>query len=609
MKEVREAARGRVKKIGAAPAPGEILGNSLLSIPYLADTGSDDTYLPRQYVGRSGSGDYRRLPTVEKKHAAGGYTVVCRQAVTLDLLLQTAVRQVHLSDVYCKIMEDPEEDFILGNTTLKTLGIDINDQLSHLAAGPPVVDEDPVDLGFPEVVPPSEIHTKLEEMVVAAGDNGFDKGYLNFLRETVFEYEDVFRVDLLADPPADVVPLRITLRPDAKPFRARSRRYFPAQSAFIRDHVRLLKNGIVRRNNISLWACAAVPVPKANRPNEFRLTIAYRPVNAVTIPIAIASTGSDLTSSSESVDGAYGVAGFDMPSGFSQLPLDKDSQDPMSFITDEGVWTPNRVLHGTMDSPLLFQNQMNVVFGDMLRTHLLIWIDDILLYARSPQEFITACAVFWTELVNRRSGVGVPTVALQLAMALSESVAFVNNHFHLLLLTCSSSSAQPGGCAIHSWVTPLHDKLEAVLKVVGRTKRLAAGATPRHLSKLVNSLDIANTALPVAGCVDCSDVRRIGPRLGPGRYTNSQLVDGVSVNEQHHDLLVCKSGKFDNTARRWSIIKKEAYPIIWLWAARNLTYLLVRGNGFHLYYDHKNLIYVFAPDQEVMSFVRGKLQR
>ncbi|KAG3062971.1 hypothetical protein PI125_g24431 [Phytophthora idaei] len=67
------------------------------------------------------------------------------------------------------------------------------------------------------------------------------------------------------------------------------------------------------------------------------------------------------------------------------------------------------------------------------------------------------------------------------------------------------------------------------------------------------------------------------------------------------------SDKFDDTARRWNIIEKEAFPIIW--ASRNLTYLLVRGNGFRLYCDHKNLVYVLAPDQEVRSHVCGKLQR
>ncbi|OWZ11150.1 hypothetical protein PHMEG_00015873 [Phytophthora megakarya] len=301
MKEVREAARGRVKKIGEAPASGEVLVNSLLSIPYLADTGSDETYLPRQYVE-------------ELAGLGAAITVV-------GLPTKTAAGQVHLSEVYCKIMEDPEEDFILGNVMLKALGIDVNDQLSQLAAGPPVVDEDPFDLGVPEVVPPSEIYTKLEEMAVAAGDNGFDK------------------------------------------------------------------------------------------------------------------------------------------------------------------------------------------------------------------------------------------VALEFAMTLSDSVVFVNCHFHLLLLTCSSSSAQP----------------------VGRTKILAAGAAIAWDTTDITAFEQARQLLATsqtlhypsqdASIVLMSDASDRGWGLVVTQIRN--WVDGVSVTEQQHELLVCKSGKFDDTARRWSIIEKEAYPIIW--AARNLT--------------------------------------
>eukprot|EP00644_Phytophthora_capsici_P018719 jgi/Phyca11/132571/e_gw1.182.6.1 len=189
MKEVRQATNGRLKKIGSAPAPGETLVNNLLTIPFLADTGSEETYLPRQYldelIGLGAALDVMRLPCTEKKSAAGGNTVECREAVTLDLLLQTVAGPVHLSDVYCKVMEGLESDFILGNDTLKTLGIDVNEQLSQLASGPPVADEDPFDLGVPPVMPPTEVHVKLEELVAAAGDSGFDRNYLVGLREAV----------------------------------------------------------------------------------------------------------------------------------------------------------------------------------------------------------------------------------------------------------------------------------------------------------------------------------------------------------------------------------------------------------------------------------------
>ncbi|OWZ17648.1 LOW QUALITY PROTEIN: hypothetical protein PHMEG_0008375 [Phytophthora megakarya] len=47
--------------------------------------------------------------------------------------------------------------------------------------------------------------------------------------KVVMEYEDVFRVDLGSDPPADIALLEIKLIEGDKPFPAGSRRYAPAQ--------------------------------------------------------------------------------------------------------------------------------------------------------------------------------------------------------------------------------------------------------------------------------------------------------------------------------------------------------------------------------------------
>ncbi|KAE9313243.1 hypothetical protein PF008_g19783 [Phytophthora fragariae] len=79
------------------------------------------------------------------------------------------------------------------------------------------------------------------------------------------------------------------------------------------------------------------------------------------------------------------------------------------------------------------------------------------------------------------------------------------------------------------------------------------------------------------------------------------------VHQQQHELLVCLSGSFTGSQCNWSIIGKEAYPIVW--ACDKLSYLLLRPGGFRLYCDHRNLVYVFAPGQEVKKHIRGQLLR
>ncbi|OWZ02675.1 hypothetical protein PHMEG_00025723 [Phytophthora megakarya] len=239
MKEIKE--RTKMKTVQTAPQPGEVMVNDLVALPYCADSGWDSTVIPRGIVDEllalGSTMDIFPLAEPIEAVVARGSSVRCHDTVTVDIVLQTAAGIVHLREVSCLIME--------GNSD------------------------------------------KLNEMVVAAGDNGFDPKYLCSLHDRVIEYEDIFRVDIGADPPTDIEPLRIKLIDGAKPFRARARRYPPAQRRFLRMYAKRLELlGFIRQNNQIHWVCAAVSVAKPKSPGEFRMTIDYRPVNAMTVPIA-----------------------------------------------------------------------------------------------------------------------------------------------------------------------------------------------------------------------------------------------------------------------------------------------------------------------------------
>ncbi|KAE9037711.1 hypothetical protein PR002_g6407 [Phytophthora rubi] len=79
------------------------------------------------------------------------------------------------------------------------------------------------------------------------------------------------------------------------------------------------------------------------------------------------------------------------------------------------------------------------------------------------------------------------------------------------------------------------------------------------------------------------------------------------VEEQHHEMLVCRGGTFTKSQVNWSVVEKEGYPIAR--TCGDLEYLLDREKGFHIYCDHSNLIQIFAPGREVKQHVKGKLQR
>ncbi|POM61080.1 putative retroelement, partial [Phytophthora palmivora] len=80
--------------------------------------------------------------------------------------------------------------------------------------------------------------------------------------------------------------------------------------------------------------------------------------------------------------------------------------------------------------------------------------------------------------------------------------------------------------------------------------------------------------------------------------------------EQNHRLLAFLSGRFVNAQSRWPTIEKEAYAIVE--SVKRLEYLLLRPKGFHLFTDHRNLVYIFDPyatDTGMQRYQADKLQR
>ncbi|OWZ03794.1 hypothetical protein PHMEG_00024413 [Phytophthora megakarya] len=116
--------------------------------------------------------------------------------------------------------------------------------------------------------------------------NGKDMQHAETMRAVASQY-NVWADKIGFGPPTAVAPLHVILQDGAAPFRYKQRKYPPLYSQFLRETVQqLLDRGIIRRNNSSRWASAAVPVRKLGTVYKLRLTVDYRPVNALTVSIA-----------------------------------------------------------------------------------------------------------------------------------------------------------------------------------------------------------------------------------------------------------------------------------------------------------------------------------
>lgn len=178
----------------------------------------------------------------------------------------------------------------------------------------------------------------------------------------------------------------LRLKANARPYKTKARKYAPECQEFLESfNCKLVELGWVYENPRSRWACAALPVRKRGG-TDFRQTTDYKPVNAQVEPLA--GVMPNLQVDLQRVQGSTFFGLFDFVRGYWQLSLAKESQEVLSYMTHRKIYTPRRVPQGCADAALYFQTTIERCLAPLLFDHLLVWIDDFLLYARDVDEYL-----------------------------------------------------------------------------------------------------------------------------------------------------------------------------------------------------------------------------
>ena len=169
------------------------------------------------------------------------------------------------------------------------------------------------------------------------------------------------------------------------PFKERHRRIPPHQYEEVRKHLQeMLEMGAIQRSH-SPWASPVVLVRK--KTGELRFCIDLRKLNNRTIKDAHALPR--IEDSLDSLNGAQIFTSLDLKSGYWQVELDEESIPLTAFTVGPlGFYECCRMPFGLCNAPATFQRLMETCLGDMHLQWCIIYLDDIIVFSKTPEEHI-----------------------------------------------------------------------------------------------------------------------------------------------------------------------------------------------------------------------------
>ncbi|KAL0447298.1 UNVERIFIED_CONTAM: Transposon Ty3-I Gag-Pol polyprotein, partial [Sesamum latifolium] len=198
----------------------------------------------------------------------------------------------------------------------------------------------------------------------------------------VREFPDVFPEELPGLPPHREVDFEIETIPGAAPISIAPYRMAPSELKELKKQLEeLLDKGFIRPS-ISPWGAPVLFVKKKD--GSMRLCIDYRQLNRITIKNKYPLPQID--DLLDQLKGATVFSKIDLRSGYWQLRIEEGSIPKTAFRTRYGHYEFVVMPFGLTNAPAAFMSLMNKTLQPFLDQFVIVFIDDILIYSRSPEE-------------------------------------------------------------------------------------------------------------------------------------------------------------------------------------------------------------------------------
>ena len=215
------------------------------------------------------------------------------------------------------------------------------------------------------------------------------------LARVIYDNSQAFAEDEMDLGLCDAIP-HVIHTADGPPIRLPYRRVAPAQVPEMKKLLQeMLEKKIIQRSS-SPYASPVVPVRKKD--GSLRVCIDYRQLNKRTVRDSFPLPRIEETL--EALGGAKYFSSLDLANGYFQISMKKESIPKTAFRVPWGLFEFLRMPQGLVNSPSTFQRVMELVFGDMNQTRLIIYLDDILVYSSTIEEHVATLQEVFRRLTE-----------------------------------------------------------------------------------------------------------------------------------------------------------------------------------------------------------------
>lgn len=275
-------------------------------------------------------------------------------------------------------------------------------------------------------------------------------------------FDDVFQE------PSGLLPIRqielkIELKEDAKPACQKPCRYSHVLKDGIEKLVKeMLAQGLITESSSS-FASPVLLVKKKD--STWRMCIDYRKLNEIIVKDKFPMPIIDVLLSE--LHGATLFSKLDLRQGYFQIRLKEEDRVKSAFITHHGSYEFKIMPFGLTNAPSTFQKMMDTIFSELLRKHVLVFFDDILIYGPDME---THCAHLQHVLIVLRK---------HQLYAKKSKCGFGLDHIEYLGYIISADGAATDASKVKAmveWPQPANLKaLRAFLDLTGYYMRFVAG--------------------------------------------------------------------------------------------------------------------------------------